>query len=186
MAEQFQRGLFDVGITVLDDDGAPTGSLIHNFHPRSMSPTYQSDSTELQGNDARLEQFNFNERYEFTMETAGLPLDLLAALEGSSVVTTGADATLKDVVTKNMASNDRPFIQLTAQQKDRAGGATEFFFPKTQVTGSPTLPMSQGEYLTPQFPMVAVPATVADAGPPVVAVDDFYVVTRKAAYSALS
>jgi hypothetical protein len=79
MAIQLRSWLFDVGIAVLDATTEAPGTTIHNFYPRSLSATYQNDSASIDGGDARLEDLQFNERYELSLETAGLPMAALAA-----------------------------------------------------------------------------------------------------------
>lgn len=186
MALQLPRGLFDISIAVLDATTEAPGSAIHNFYPRSLSATYQSDSAEIQGGDARLEDLAFNERYELSMETAGIPMTAAAALEGVTLGTTGSAGTLVTTLTKNVVTNVRPYVRLRAQQKDKSGGATLFTFFRTSLNGSPTWNMAQGEYDTPTFPLIALPATVVVTGPPAVAVNDLFRIDQAATYAALS
>jgi hypothetical protein len=186
MAIQLQKGLFDVAIAVLDATTEAPGTTIHNFYPRSLSATYQNDSSSIDGGDARLEDNQFNERYELSLETAGLPMAALAALEGVTLATSGSGSTLVTTLTKNVTSNVRPYVRLRAQQKDKSGGATTYFFWRTTLSGSPTLNMAQGEYSTPTLPLIATPATVVVAGPPAVAVNDLFAFEVKATYAALS
>lgn len=184
---QLPRGLFDVGIATLDATTEAVGTLIHNFNPRSLSATYQADTAEIQGADTRLEDLAFNERYELSLETAGIPMSALAALEGVTLATTGSGSTLVTNMKKNVTSNQRPYVRLRAQQKDKGGGATVFTFVKTSLNGSPTWNMAQGEYDTPTLPLIAIPAGVAIASPaPVIAVGDLYIVDQYATYAALS
>jgi len=184
---QFPRGLFDVGIATLNATTEVVGTLIHNFNPRSVSATYQADTAELQGADTRLEDLAFNERYELSLETAGIPQAALAALEGVTLTTTGSAGTLITFFKKNVTSNQRPYVRFRAQQKDKSGGATVFTWYKTSLNGSPTWNMAQGEYDTPTLPLIAIPAGVAIASPdPIVAVGDLYGVDVYATYGALS
>jgi hypothetical protein len=182
---QLPRGLFDVGINPLDSSGQPT-TLISGFKPQSLSATYQSDTFNISGGDVLLEQGEDNERIELSLQTAGLPLDAIAALEGTTVTTTGTGSTLKSVLTKNLNTDERPYVQVIAQQKDKEGGDTTYLFPKAFATGSPTLNPAQGQYLTPTIPLTAVSATDAVTGPPAVAVGDFYIITQNATFAALS
>lgn len=186
MALQLPRGLFDVGIQVLDATTEAPGTLIHNFYPRSLSATYQNDSASIDGGDARLEDLQFNERYELSMETAGLPIAALAALEGVTTTTSGSGGTLITKFKKNVNTTVRPYVRLTAQQKDKSGGATSYFFWRATLSGSPTFNMAQGEYTTPTFPMICTPATVVVAGPPAVAVNDLFDIYQYATFAALS
>lgn len=185
MTLQMPRGLYDVGIDPLDGSGQPT-TLISGFHPQSLSMTYQSDTFNVSGGDQLLEQGEDNERIELTLQTAGLPLAAIAALEGTTVVTTGSGGTAKSVLTKNVNSNQRPYAQVIAQQKDKTGGDTTILFPKASASGSPTLNPGQGQYLTPTIPLIAYPATDAVTGPPAIAAGDLYVITQRATFAALS
>jgi hypothetical protein len=182
---QLGRGLFDAGISVLDAEEVP-GTLIHNFLPRSCTETYQSDTANIDAADARQEDLQFNERYEMSLEVAGLPLAALGALEGVTVATSGSGATLATWVTKNVTANQRPYVRFVLQQKDKTGGATEYTFPRVSASGSPTLNQAQGQYLTPTIPLIATPATKAVTGPPAFAVGDLYKFNQKATYAALS
>jgi hypothetical protein len=186
MALQLNRGLFDVGFQVLDATTEAPGTLIHNFYPRSASLTYQNDSASIDGGDARLEDLQFNERYEVSIETAGIPMAALAAAEGATNTTTGSGGTLVTKFKKNVNTQVRPYMRVTLQQKDKSGGATSTFLWRTTLSGSPTWNMAQGEYSTPTFPMICTPATVAVTGPPAVAVNDLFDIYQYATYAALS
>lgn len=186
MALQLPKGLYNVGVAVLDATTEVPGTLISNFYPRSLSPSYANDTFDIQGGDVLLEQGEFNERYEMNLETAGIPMAALAMFEGVTNTTTGSGATLITFMKKNVTANPRPYFRLRAQQKDKSGGSTVYWFYRSTLSGSPTFGMSQGEYQTPQIPIVATPATVAVTGPPVVAVNDLYQVEQQATYGALA
>lgn len=189
---QLPRGLYDVGLQVLDGTTEAAGSIIQNFYPRSLSATYQADTASIDGGDARLEDLAFNERYELSLETAGLPLAALCMMEGITLGTVGSGSTLVNTVKKNITSNIRPYFRLRAQQKDKLGGSSVFTFFKSSLNGSPTWNMAQGEYDTPTLPIVAIPAGVAVGavtGPPAypaVAVGDLYRIQQEATYAALA
>lgn len=190
---QLPRGLYDVGIQVLDATTEAAGSIIQNFYPRSLSETYQSDTASIDGGDQRLEDLVFNERYEMSLETAGLPLAALAAMEGTGTLgTAGSGSTLVTTLRKNVLTHVRPFFRLRAQQKDKNGGSTIFTFYKTTLNGSPTFNAAQGEYATPTLPLIAIPAAVvvgAVTGPPAypaVAIGDLYRIQQEATYAALA
>lgn len=189
MALQLPRGLFNVGIRVLAD-GVP-GSLIAGFRPQQINPAYQSNEFNIQGGDVRLEQGHDDERYEFTLTTAGWPLAGLAAMAGSTVVTTGADETAESVIAIN-ATDPQPRFQLVAQQRDATGGDTSYLFPECQENGKPGWTANQGEYATPEIPIVAYAATTAvagSAGPPevqAVAVGDLVILRQRATFAALA
>lgn len=189
---QLPRGLYDVGLQVLDATTEAAGSIIQNFYPRSLSETYQSDTASIDGGDARLEDLAFNERYEMSLETAGLPMAALAMMEGVTLGTAGSGSTLVTTLVKNISSNQRPYFRLRAQQKDKGGGATVYTFFKSAANGSPTFNQAQGEYATPTIPIIAVPAAVAVGavtGPPAypaVVVGDLYRIQQLATYAALA
>lgn len=185
MALQLPRGLFDVGINPLDNAEAPT-TLIHNFYPRQVTQTYASSTVDEQGADILLERYQYDERYDLVLETAGLPLAAIAALEGTTVVTAGTGSTVVKSITKNVTANFRPFCQVQVQQKDKSGGATTYLFGKVQATGGPTITAAHGAYLNPTIPLTAFPATTAVTGPPAVAVDDLYSIHQAVTYAALA
>ena len=185
MALQFPKGLFNVGIELLDGTGEP-GTLIDGFYPRSLNPSYASDTASIEGGDTRLEEDTSNDRYDMTLQTAGLALAAIAAMEGTTVVTTGTGSTLVNAITKNV-TDGRPAFRLRAQQRDKTGGVTEYVFPKVSAVGSPTLTgIAQNTYLTPDLPLQAVPATEAQTGPPVFAEGDLYAILQLATFAALS
>lgn len=121
-----------------------------------------------------------------------MPLAALAALEGVTLGTSGSGSTLVTTLAKNVTSDQRPYVRLRAQQKDKLGGSTIYTFYKTTLNGSPTFNAAQGEYATPTLPLVAVPAAVAVGavtGPPAypaVAVGDLYRIQQEATYAALA
>lgn len=173
---QLPRGLYDVDFTLIDDAGALVGSPIGNIYPRRLAQTYQADTFDIEAADQRLEQGEHNERMNLELEVAGFPLALIAALEGSTVETSGSGDTLKSLIRKNVVTHQRPFGRLRSQQHDKGAGHTTFIFPKVAAASSMSTTANQGEYATPTMSLVAYPVTDADATTSSVVGDFFYLV----------
>lgn len=192
MALQLQRGLYRIDFSPLDTTTGAPGTPVLTTRPRSAGSTYEADTYDIEGGDAKLESGENNESMSIDVETAGIDLAFEAAVEGTTVVTTGSGATAESVMVKNVNANQRVPGRLRTQQRDKTGGHTIISFPKANLAGSPSRNAAQGEYMTPTMTFTAVPATdavAADAGPPAVpavTAGDLYQIIVGATYYALA
>lgn len=123
---------------------------------RSVAGTITSTEVSNQGNDQVIATEDFDERATATVEQAGINLNGVAALWGTTAVTDGASPDQVTTLTRNVLTR-KPYVALRSRSRSSKGGIFETQFTKGRSNGGPNLTQGYGVFGNASIPMTFIP-----------------------------
>lgn len=133
-----------------------TTDFVNLGYARSVQSTIEADSASTEGNDQVLYTESFNERGSGTVEQAGMNLNSLAFIWGTTAVTTGASPNQITLVTRDVGVT-RPRFGLRSRSRSSRGGVFESIILNAQAIGGPNMTQGYGVFGNAQIPINYVP-----------------------------
>jgi hypothetical protein len=153
MAGQVARGLKDLKVYPLDEDGDP-GTAVDQPGVQSLSWSADSDTDEIEGDDTIIAKTTGPKSGDATMTIAKVSLPVLAVMQGGTVETTGV---APHVVTKldesGSASGLHFAVKAQASSRDVGGSAYRVTIWDAQAQ-SPSEELAQSAWNTPSIGLV--------------------------------
>lgn len=139
-------GLRDVKITPFTDaSGASLGTSIDLPYGRTFSFTEAEEFQELRGDDKVVTVRGKGADVEWELESGGVSLEIVAAMYGGTVTTTGVTPNQKKTYQKK-ANDARPFFKIEGQAISDSGGDFHVVIDRCRATDSFEGTLEDGEF----------------------------------------
>lgn len=152
---EIPRGLEDLKVAVLSGD--TPGSSVDVPGARSLSWNVESDSDELEGDNAVIATVRNPKSLTGSVEIGRINLAALAAMNGGSVGTSGSDPNQILTLSESSAPGTQ-YFQATGQapSQDSSGSAYRALLKKLLITSGPDESMTVNEWSTPTLDFTGV------------------------------
>lgn len=123
----------------------PAASGIDLPNARTLGFSEAEDFEELRGDDGVVAVHGNGPSVDFDMESGGINLPALKALNGGTVTTTGVSPNAKETYTKK-DTDQRPYLQIKGQSISDSGGDFHVTLHKARSTGEVSGEFADGAF----------------------------------------
>lgn len=139
-----------------DTFSSVTADQVNLGYARSFQFTINMTEVSNEGNDQVLATEYFDEKGTGTIEVAGMNINGLAALWGTTATTDGVTPNRVQSIIRDV-TQDKPYVGLQARSKSSSGGAYVTTIMKGKAGGGPNMTQQYGQFGNAQIPFSFVP-----------------------------